>query len=61
MVMSGMKGYALKCEGCEHTDLLAFNMRTDRVKEAVFRIKGYKKCPKCGAKMRIDPNAQICF
>ncbi len=61
MVMSGMKGYPLKCEGCGHKDAIIFNEVKDQLKEMAFRIKKYKKCPQCGAKMKIDPNGQICF
>jgi predicted nucleic acid-binding Zn ribbon protein len=61
MVMPGMNGYPLKCEGCGHTDALMFNVMRDRLKEVAFKIKGYKKCPKCGAKMRVDPDVFIKF
>lgn len=61
MVMSGMKGYALKCESCGHEDAAFFNEVRDELKKFVFKVKGYKRCPECGGKMKIDPGQHIAF
>lgn len=61
MVMRGMKGYALKCEACGHEDAVIFNEVTDGLKELVFKAKGYKKCPECGGKMKVDERRHIQF
>ncbi len=58
MVMSGMKGYAVKCKKCGHEDAVFFRGHLDLAKELVFKAKG-APCPKCGGTMKIDPGKVI--
>jgi predicted RNA-binding Zn-ribbon protein involved in translation (DUF1610 family) len=60
MVMGGQKGYPLKCESCGHEDAIFFRERMGLLKEMTFKVVG-SKCPKCGAKMTVDPNKRILF
>lgn len=55
MVTRLVRGYPLKCEKCGHEDVACFSIY-EKLKELVFRINGYEKCPECGGKMRRDPD-----
>lgn len=61
MVMGGLKGYVLECESCGREETLVFREGVDHWKERLFKLKGYKRCPECGGKMKVNPNAIVDF